>query len=90
MSTHHIGSRGSDLALWQSRTVLRELSGRAPAECVPGVVESDGSFALVRLVRPQRGDERRMKIAAKLLLHIRGSCVERCVGIFERIALLHD
>jgi hydroxymethylbilane synthase len=31
MSAHHIGSRGSDLALWQSRTVLAELSGRAPA-----------------------------------------------------------
>src|SRR5262245_2526979 len=31
MSTHHIGSRGSDLALWQSRTVLRELTSRVPA-----------------------------------------------------------
>jgi hydroxymethylbilane synthase len=30
MSTHHIGSRGSDLALWQSRTVLQELNARAP------------------------------------------------------------
>jgi hydroxymethylbilane synthase len=31
MSTRHIGSRGSDLALWQSRNVLRELNTRAPA-----------------------------------------------------------
>jgi hydroxymethylbilane synthase len=31
VSLHHIGSRGSDLALWQSRTVLRELSTRVPA-----------------------------------------------------------
>ena len=31
MSTRHIGSRGSDLALWQSRTVLRELNARGPA-----------------------------------------------------------
>src|SRR5688572_11604335 len=31
MSAHHIGSRGSDLALWQSRTVLAELNARAPA-----------------------------------------------------------
>ena len=31
MSAQHIGSRGSDLALWQSRTVLAALHGRAPA-----------------------------------------------------------
>jgi hydroxymethylbilane synthase len=31
MSRHHIGSRGSDLALWQSRAVLKELDSRAPA-----------------------------------------------------------
>jgi hypothetical protein len=31
MSARHIGSRGSDLALWQSRTVLKELNSRAPA-----------------------------------------------------------
>src|SRR5687767_1583250 len=31
MSVHHIGSRGSDLALWQSRTVLAELNDRAQA-----------------------------------------------------------
>ncbi len=31
MSRRHIGSRGSDLALWQSRTVLKELEARAPA-----------------------------------------------------------
>ena len=31
MSARHIGSRGSDLALWQSRTVLAELNGRAPS-----------------------------------------------------------
>ena len=28
MSTRHVGSRGSDLALWQSRAVLRELDTR--------------------------------------------------------------
>jgi hydroxymethylbilane synthase len=31
MSARHIGSRGSDLALWQSRTVLQALTARAPA-----------------------------------------------------------
>jgi len=31
MSARHIGSRGSDLALWQSRTVLQELNARVPA-----------------------------------------------------------
>src|SRR5580765_3713398 len=31
MSVRHIGSRGSDLALWQSRTVLAALGGASPA-----------------------------------------------------------
>jgi hydroxymethylbilane synthase len=31
MSTRHIGSRGSDLALWQSRTVLAALGRTSPA-----------------------------------------------------------
>lgn len=31
MTLRHIGSRGSDLALWQSRTVLAALGGNAPA-----------------------------------------------------------
>ena len=31
MSARHIGSRGSDLALWQSRTVLAALESAAPA-----------------------------------------------------------
>jgi hydroxymethylbilane synthase len=31
MTARHIGSRGSDLALWQSRTVLAALGGAAPA-----------------------------------------------------------
>ena len=31
MNARVIGSRGSDLALWQSRTVLGELSARGPA-----------------------------------------------------------
>jgi len=32
MSTHRIGSRGSDLALWQSRTVLAALAGGAQSD----------------------------------------------------------
>ena len=56
MSTHRIGSRGSDLALWQSRTVLAALGTERSADVVSELDPDEAVDVLQQLTQSDAAD----------------------------------